>query len=334
MIIRLSSIGDILLCYPTIQVLRKRFPRARIDFLVAREFEEALSPFRPLLTSVLRYDRQNDKAEIRRFRRHIKQTGYDWIIDLHNSLRTRRLLWCSGSKTFRVRKYIIRRYLYIKLGWQLYPHIPVFRKYLASLPFRVDEGDYQMTIPDRPDPDQVSKMKSRLPVLSNNNKNIIIFPGARHFTKRWPLSYFAELINMILDRTAWNIILGGDEQDRHYLQPLLSNNSPRLIDASGRFSLRESFLLIRLGDALISNDSAPMHVAALYDKPQIAVFGNTVPRFGFAPQNSQAIIIENDPLACRPCSHIGYSKCPEKHFRCMRHIPPAQIFVALQQLLS
>jgi heptosyltransferase-2 len=90
--------------------------------------------------------------------------------------------------------------------------------------------------------------------------------------------------------------------------------------------LLESIVLIQKSNIILSNDSAPMHISALFSKPQVAIFGGTTPQLGFAPLSPNALVIENEKLKCRPCSHIGRAKCPKKHFKCMKEITAEMVY--------
>ena len=326
LIIRLTSIGDIILSFPLIRSLKQHFPLAQIDFLVAAQFEELLQPVRPLISSVIPYDKTRDRDEIRRLRNQIKGDDYDFILDIHNNLRSRRLLFGLRVPVFRIRKYLVRRCLYVKFGWKsIYPEIPVYRKYLRASPVKLPEP-VSFEIEDFHEPEIEARLRAEIPALSASAKSIILFPGARHFTKRWPLEYYEALIRLILKKTAWNVIIGGDAGEAEYIRGMVILSHPRVTNICGKYSLLDTIVLIRHCDFVVSNDSAPMHIAALFGKPQVAIFGNTHRRFGFAPLNPTAVIIENNDLKCRPCSHIGFEKCPKGHLKCLREISPERVF--------
>lgn len=325
LIIRLSSIGDILLSFPLIQALRREYPDTAIDYIVGKDYADILTPVRPLLREVITYDKKKGRPETRRIRKIIREKEYPLIADLHNNLRTLRLTYRQSGTVTRFRKYRIRRFFYVKWRWNVYAADSVRRRYLQTLRLTFQDTGFR-PLDFQPEKDIRERLIKDIPALAAHNRCVLIFPGARHFTKRWPLEYYQTLIHMLLAKTDLTIIIGGGRDEAAYVQPLLKPGQSRIIDACGKYGLYESFTLIALSDLIISNDSAPMHIAALLGKPQIAIFGNTVRQFGFYPENPRAVILEDNSVSCRPCSHIGYEKCPQKHFDCMRKITPAMVF--------
>ncbi len=328
LLIRLSSIGDILLTFPLIQALQRDYPDTAIDFIIGKNFEDVLKPVRPFLRNVIIYDKSKSPSETRRIRKIIRENNYPLIADLHNNWRTFRLTTCQHTKVYRFTKYRIRRYFYVKRRWDIFNVPPVWKRYMQTVPLNFQGCGFQ-PMDFQPDADIVNRLKTEIPTLNSREKCMLIYPGARHFTKRWPLEYYSKLIIMILDKTDQTIILGGSKDESTYIQPLNKLNQNRVIDSSGKYNLFENFVLVSLCDLIISNDSAPMHMAALLGKRQIAIFGNTVQQFGFYPENPNAILLEDKTVTCRPCSHIGFDKCPKKHFDCMRKITPEMVYKRL-----
>ncbi|MDO9548595.1 MAG: glycosyltransferase family 9 protein [Candidatus Marinimicrobia bacterium] len=329
LIIRLSSIGDILLTFPLIQALHREYPGTAIDFIVGKDYEDVLKPVRSLLRQVISYDKKNGRSETRRIRKIIRENRYPLIADLHNNLRTFRLTRRQSAAVSRFKKYRIRRFLYVKWNWQLFPETPVRQKYMQILPLLFQDIGFQ-PLDFQPETGIVNRLKTDIPVLASKNQCVLIYPGARHFTKRWPLEYYERLMSLILKKTNYLILLGGSKDESTTIQPLAKLDKSRIIDTSGKYSLYENFILVSLCDLIISNDSAPMHMATLLGKPQIAIFGNTVRQFGFYPENPGAVIMEDNTIPCRPCSHIGFDKCPKKHFDCMRKITPEMVFAKVK----
>jgi heptosyltransferase-2 len=161
---------------------------------------------------------------------------------------------------------------------------------------------------------------------------IALAPGAHWGTKRWP--YFAELAKALALELPLAIIGGpGDRADARAIRNALGTSAP-VADAVGRLSLLGSGELIRRAALLVSNDSAPVHLASATNTPTIEIFGPTVPSFGFAARARFSRIVEPDPLACRPCSHHGPAVCPLVHHRCMRDTPIARVLAEARQVLQ
>jgi len=154
---------------------------------------------------------------------------------------------------------------------------------------------------------------------------VVMAPGSVWGTKRWP--YYPELIKRLPGR----IVVIGGPGDRELAQTLVDAAPDRVADATGAMSLRESAALLERAQLLITNDSAPLHLASALGTPTVAIFGPTVPAFGFGPRAPQSALIERE-LDCRPCSLHGPARCPLGHHRCMREIPPDSVRDAIHQL--
>jgi heptosyltransferase-2 len=164
-------------------------------------------------------------------------------------------------------------------------------------------------------------------------------PGARHLTKRWPADRYVEVgIRLIRERDAAVLLFGGEgdqEVTARVSEGISAAAGPdRVFNLAGQLSLMESAAALEYVDAVVTNDSGMMHIAAARNKPLVAVFGSTVREFGFFPVHSSAIVLQVDGLTCRPCSHIGRSACPEGHLRCLVDTTPEQVTKALDVLLS
>lgn len=332
LIIRLSSIGDIILSYPLIIELNRKYPDCEIDYLTSTNYQKLLQPLAHLLTNIHVFDKDRGFDEIKNYRTIIKNTEYDWIIDIHNKFRSLILSLFSGAQTYRVKKYRIRRALFVQFRLDIYPETPVYQKYLNTVPVTLNHSD-NWHLKGCNQNQILKKLKQEIPDLQSDNPTIIMFPGARHATKRWPLKRYLELAIRTITETNCNVIFGGDEKDAELLENV-HFTSDRITNVCGKYNLLETMCLVSLADIIVSNDSGPMHMGAAFHKHQIAIFGNTVTDFGFTPLNDRASIIENQGLECRPCSHIGYEKCPKKHFKCMLDIPVKKIFTNLKNLIN
>lgn len=160
---------------------------------------------------------------------------------------------------------------------------------------------------------------------------IIAFaPGSVWATKRWP--FFPELAKQLCD-VARIVIVGGGA-DRELASEIGDATGGRAIDATGRLSLLASAELIRRAAVLVTNDSSPLHLASAMNTPTVAVFGPTVPEFGFGPLADRSAVAGHDALDCRPCDRHGPQRCPLGHWRCMREITAGQIAALARNLLS
>jgi heptosyltransferase-2 len=163
--------------------------------------------------------------------------------------------------------------------------------------------------------------------------NLIGFcPGSRHFTKMWPKEYYIEL-GKILTHHGFHIVLFGGKSDKQICNEISSviSNSINLCNDD---NILQTASDMKMCTAIVCNDSGLMHTAAAVKVPVVAIFGSTVREFGFSPYNCNNLILENKSLSCRPCSHIGRSSCPKKHFKCMKDISPQMVYNNLTQFLS
>jgi heptosyltransferase-2 len=162
-------------------------------------------------------------------------------------------------------------------------------------------------------------------IKKNRKKIITILAGTKHFTKTYPPEMFAEVIRLIRTEE-YQIILTGNDADRKNAGIIKEHCGNEVLDLCGKLSLTELFLILQLSTFVIGGDTGPMHIAEALNIPLIMLAGSSVREFGFYPQSDNAVILENENLKCRPCSHIGKSICKERHFRCMRDIKPEMIY--------
>ncbi|CAN5575779.1 glycosyltransferase family 9 protein [soil metagenome] len=156
--------------------------------------------------------------------------------------------------------------------------------------------------------------------VSNGKPLVAIAPGSVWGTKRWP--YYPELAALLAPR-AQIVIVGGPGDAE--LAEAISAAAPGVLDATGQLSLLASAELIGRTAALVTNDSAPLHLASAMGTPTIALFGPTVPEFGFGPLAPGSVVVGNDDLKCRPCDRHGPERCPLGHHKCMRELDAAGV---------
>lgn len=310
LILRLSSLGDIVLTQPIAAWLRAEYPGAQIDYVVKEQFVELVSLMGCELNPIV-YSK-SIRAHIALFR-----ARYDIVIDLHGKLSTYLLKIASRGKRSvcyhkarSQRKRIVRgdRSLYIKSTTDLY------KTALLQISSRVSLQAPRLY--------PLSHVEE--PVLPDAAKRIAIFPGATHNTKRYPLKYFKELIKE--SPKDFQYIILGSTSEADMCRSLVLDY--RTINLCAMLSFAQLLTLLQGCDWVISSDSGPMHMAAALKRPQIAIFGATHPRLGFAPQNTKAHILCAN-LDCQPCSLHGSDKCPQGHHRCMLSIKPESILKIL-----
>ncbi len=324
LVIRFSSIGDVVLTSPMLRLLRRRLPDAQIDFLTKAEYAE-LVRFNPNLNVTFEYRSSDPLGPLIR---RLTDERYDLVVDLHNSLRSRIVRTRIAPGTWvTINKRVLRRALLVQGKINLYRSIvPVADRYiepLAGLGITPDGGGPELHIPD----ETLFAVSGRMASLQLNRFERVIglCPSARHDTKRWPADRFAALGIAMANAFAAKILVFGGAADKDLCAGVVRSVNEaagpgRATDLSGSLSLLETGAAMQFCDVVVTNDSGLMHIASAMQRKVVAIFGPTVREFGFFPWGSDASVLEVGDLYCRPCSHVGKDRCPEGHFRCMRDI--------------
>jgi lipopolysaccharide heptosyltransferase II len=330
LILRLSSIGDIILSSFFIRQVARAFPDSQIDFVIKKQFND-LVKHNPNITNIYYVESEKGYNQLNKLRRKLKNNKYDLVFDLHNNLRTRFLLTgISKSRKWKIKKDKILRALFVLFKINKYKNIkPIPIRYLET-------GNTAGIIDDAKglelfwDKNIEDNLKNKISFFLKD-KYIAIAPGAAHYTKKWPIEYFMELVEILGKTQNEKIVILGGLDDTDDGNELELNN--KVINLTGKLSLLESAIIIKNAKVLISNDSGVMHIATAVQTPVLAIFGSTVEELGFFPFRSKHCIIQNKGLKCRPCSHIGKDYCPKGHFRCMVDIKPELVYDELIKFL-
>ncbi len=168
--------------------------------------------------------------------------------------------------------------------------------------------------------------------ILEGEKVIGMAPGSIWNTKRWLPEYFVEVIRKLYKKGIKTILLGGNE-DAELCQQIADKADSNAINLAGKLSILGSAAFIKKLPLLLTNDSAPLHLANAVQTDVIALFGPTITSFGFAPFRENDIVLETN-LECRPCGKHGHHKCPLKHFDCMKMIFPDTVFDTIIQALE
>lgn len=325
LIIRFSSIGDMVLTTPVMRCLKQQVPGAVVHFLTKKNFRELVDS-NPYVDKVLVLD-----SSWHLMMHQLQDEGYDYIIDLHHNLRTLRIKNAlKDVPHFSFDKLNIRKWLLTALKINRLPKVHIVDRYMDTLKnFKiVNDGkglDYFL-----PEKDTVKAID--IPT-SHQMGYIGIVIGAALNTKKLPLHKLKKLCSGL----KYPIILLGGPEDRKEGEAVASVDTIKIYNACGRFSLNESADLVRRAKLIITHDTGLMHIAAAFKKPIISIWGNTVPEFGMGPYyGTEQItheIAEIKNLSCRPCSKIGYHKCPRGHFKCMELQDMEKIITITQSYL-
>lgn len=318
LIIRLSSLGDILLSTPLLRTLKSKFRDIHIDYVVRKQYQDVLK-LNPHITGLFLYE----KDKVANLTSELKANRYDVIIDLQNNFRSVELRNALKVKTYKFNKRTTDKFLLVNFKIDRLknaPQIPV--RYAESVPgLELDEGGLEL-FSENKTAEQL-KDKSRL---------IGIAPGSRHFTKMWPMEYFEQIGNL-LTISGYDVVLLGGKDDLSICEEL-SEKIKGAVNMCNRDDLLQTAADMKKCKAVVCNDSGMMHTACALKVPVIAFYGSTVKEFGFTPYKNRNLILENNSLTCRPCSHIGRERCPKAHFRCMLEITPGKAFEVLMTLVE
>ena len=307
LIIRFSSIGDIVLTTPVVRCLKQQVPNAEVHFLTKKSFRGIVES-NPYMDKVLLLQ---DSWEL--MMHELKLEAYDYIIDLHHNIRTLRIKKALKVKSFSFNKLNIQKWLLTALKINMMPPMHIVDRNLATLKFLnvVNDGKgLDFFIP------AYDVVKQNDIPASHQFGFIGIVIGAALNTKKLPVHKLQELCSNI----EFPIILLGGPEDRSNGNEIASIDAIKIYNACGKFNLNESADLVRKAKLIITHDTGLMHIAAAFRKPMISVWGNTTPAFGMNAYygNSQVTDIQHQvAVSCRPCSKIGFDKCPKGHFKCM-----------------
>jgi ADP-heptose:LPS heptosyltransferase len=325
LILRFSSIGDIVLTTPVVRVLKTQLEGVQIHYAIKKQYADILhhNPYVDKV-HVLKKDLNELIAELRKEK-------FDCIIDLHNNLRTRIIKWRLGVTSYSFRKLNIEKWLLVNFKINRLPNLHIVDRYLATaqpLGIKNDTLGLDYFIPEK---DEVPL--EWLP--ETHRKGYVAYAiGAQHETKKLPLQRMIELC----DRISKPIVLLGGKEDREngekiqtffekhagsqaYEKGLEELGKKTIIyNACGLFNLHQSASLVKQARYVFAHDTGLMHIAAALKKEIFSIWGSTLPAFGMYPYRTKFTVLENNKLNCRPCSKIGFDKCPKGHFKCMNKI--------------
>jgi ADP-heptose:LPS heptosyltransferase len=324
LVVRFSSIGDIILTTPVVRHLKKQVEGAEIHYLTKAAFV-------PLLENNPYVDRVHAFSDdLNHTVNSLKEIGFDYIIDLHHNARTERLKMKLKRMDFSVNKLNVQKWLYVNLNIDRLPDIHMVDRNLDTIRSFITERDQQGLDYFLPEGDIVDMQSLPRPFRSGY---IAMAIGAQHQTKRLP----PELLLNLCASLKHPLIILGDHHDQNEAEAIVKAlPEKQILNKCGELSIHQSASLIQQSRLLITHDTGLMHIGAAFGKIILSIWGNTVPKFGMFPYMADpaSVQFEVDGLRCRPCSKIGYQKCPRKHFKCMKEQDVAGISQAAERLFN
>jgi heptosyltransferase-2 len=327
LLVRFSSLGDVLLTTPLIRVLRARHPAATLSALTKQVWAPLLSA-NPHLDAVVAMAPGQSLVPLARA---LRAARFTQLLDLHGSVRTRvlRLLvpgvWTGFDARRRARQVLIREHR------DIYPdRVPVAERYFeAARDLDVAPDGEPAELFTSPAAEARAEAWLARTGLEGEQPLVVLAPGAAHASKRWPVRHWRRLAADLV-RSGLRVAIVGGPSDRVVAAEIATSAGRRAASAAGELDLQASGALIRRARAVVSGDTGPMHLASAVGTPVVALFGPTVEQFGFFPYRARHTVLQRD-LPCRPCSSKGGPRCPLGHHRCLEEITTNEVATQLRE---
>jgi len=326
LIIRFSSIGDIVLTSPVPRCIKTQKPEIEVHYCTKKQFKSIVDS-NPFIDKVHVLEQG-----LGNLIKQLKVEKFDFIVDLHNNLRTKMIKAALGKPASSFNKLNIKKWLFVKFRINQLPNVHIVDRYLETLELLSIKNDQLGLDYFIPEKDYVEE--EWLPETFRKKGYVAFVIGATYYTKKLPFEKMIELC----DKIARPIVLIGGPEDKDLgdkltnffkqtkasepLEPKLQEMGKKsvLYNACGKFNINQSAYLIKRASFVFTHDTGMMHIAAAFKKRVFSIWGNTVPKFGMYPYKTKFTIFENNKIHCRPCSKLGYDKCPKGHFKCMRDL--------------
>jgi len=310
LVIRFSSIGDIVLTTPVLRCIKQQLKDVELHFITKQKFISVIDQ-NPYVDKF--YTITNSLSEVIP---QLKKENYDYIIDLHHNARTLKLKLALGKKSYSFNKLNWEKFLVVNFKTNKLPQKHIVDRYfetVAHIGVSNDNKGLDYFINEKDEIDIVSA----LPTLFHEDYNALVVGGS-YFTKQIPLNKLKD----ICTNSSLPLVLLGGKEDATVAEQVYQLHKNKVINLCGKLNLNQSASIIQQSKKVITSDTGLMHIAAAYKKDIISLWGNTIPEFGMGPylagKDSQLLEVKN--LSCRPCSKLGYKKCPKGHFKCMNNI--------------
>ncbi len=330
LIIQTAFLGDVILCTPLIKTTKKVFPNSFVSFLLIPETKNIVKN-NPYLDEVIVYDKKGQQKGLRNFFKmveKIKNKNFDLAIIPHRYLRSALLAYLAkipqrvgfdkGMSSFLFTQ---------KVTYQNNLH-EVDRNLSLLNDFGNDLLDKTPELFPKSEDFSYASELLRDSGIRKNDKIVGIAPGSVWSTKRWLPERFAEVSDFLIKEAGAKVIFLGSKEDEKLCSEIADIMKEKPVILAGKTNILQSAAITSKCKVILSNDSAPVHIVSAMKKPVVAIFGSTIPEFGFAPYGEGNIIIEKK-MKCRPCGIHGKNRCPKKHFKCMTEITTKEVFEAL-----
>lgn len=330
LLIQTAFLGDAILTTPLIRALKLTYPDSIIDILTIPECA-VIFQNNPHINHILCFNKRKLLNRIVSFFQvlnQLKLEKYDLAVSAQLSFTSSLLMYLPGIPN----RLGFPRQKLLTMTIELPKGIPVVKRYLRLMSALTDvEFSYQTELFwDKATEDRAEFFLSKF--CKAGDIVVGLAPGSIWHTKRWPAEYYAELLTM-LDRHQIKIVLIGGNDEVGLCRLIASNSRAESLNLAGKLTMLGSAAVIKRLNLLVTNDSAPMHLANAVETDVIAIFGPTVKQFGFYPFRDKDKVLEIN-LTCRPCGKHGGNNCPQKHFRCMKAITPDIVLKSILESLE
>jgi len=321
LILRFSSIGDIVLTTPVVRILKEQVEGAEIHYITKPQFKPIVES-NPYIDKV-HVLKRSEKETIR----ELKLTHFDYIIDLHRNIRTAKFKNRLKIISFSFEKLNWEKWLLVNFKKNKMPNIHIVDRYLDTLKvfdIKNDEKGLDYFIPKS---DEVNL----LDISEELNKGFVgVVVGAFHNTKRLT----KEKLISICNKLEKPILLIGGQENREEAEEIRKAIGNNIYNTCGEYNINQSASLVKQANVILTPDTGLMHIASAFKKKIVSIWGNTVPEFGMYPYlpHPNSEIMEVSGLKCRPCTKIGFKECPKKHFRCINDLDENHIVNKIREL--
>lgn len=314
LVIRFSSIGDIVLTTPIVRCLKQQKEGIELHFLTKAAYKPVVEA-NPYIDKIhFLHEDLEDVIDM------LKEEKFDYVIDLHHNLRSLRVKRALNVMSYTFSKLNVRKWLLVNFKLNLMPDKSIVERYfdaIKALDVKNDGQGLDYFIPE------TTKVENKDIPVSHWGGYAGCVIGGSYNTKKLPVSQWKKFCSSV----PYPVILLGGPEDRAEGEQIAAQDPIKIYNACGKFDINESAWLVKHAKVVVSNDTGLMHIAAAFKKPVISLWGNTSPAMGMFPYygfnnmnrvvSRESVIMEEKKLYCHPCSKLGYNRCPEGHFKCM-----------------
>ena len=325
LVIRFSSIGDIVLTTPIVRCLKKQLKDIELHVLTKKKFSN-LYKKNPYIDKVFEFD-----SSIKDNIRDLKKEKYDYVVDLQKNKRSKRVTLSLRCPHSSFPKLNFKKFLLTTFKINLMPDVHIVDRYFRAVEKLGVKNDLQgldFFISKENEYDV-----SELPAAFQNGYHAFVI-GGTYKTKILPAVKVIEVIK----RLNQPVVLLGGPDDVERANEIMAAVNDNVVSFAGKINLEKSASLVKQARSVLTNDTGLMHIAAAFHKNIVSVWGNTVPALGMYPylpqEPEKCHIIERKDVRCRPCSKLGFKECPRRHFKCMMEIEGLEILESMSVLSS